>query len=259
MDIHVAIPALDKLVRWVTQKMFLDAYQVSDAYYWKHHALGTSWRKLGNYLEYGTHFATIYSNIKPPKSMIAIRAQGDQRFAKVIVSVVAEGQVASYQDTVVLYDVTATPTIFALPSIPLRECWVARNGIGLSYQRVRVQIIELTDKDNRPISPLDRIPKEYFSLSYADLLNGDLCERWGACWHIGELKWQQQMTCERVCARLSRSGDLMPTRWLYRILSTEWVKTLLFWSQNLGTARQLRAAIAEVERVREDYGERHAI
>jgi hypothetical protein len=257
VDFSLPWGLLKKPFDWATKKLFLSAYQASDEYYWQHSGLGVHWRPLGPHLEYDTHLASIFSNEKTPLSYIAIRAKEGAVFKKATVKFAAKGPVVDYQDTIVLYDIGKTPTIKALPSIPLKSLWVARGGVRTPYKDIEIEVIDLYRADGSNVAEGIHFADSFIP-TYTELLNSEFVKRWGYWWNVDEINWQKKIVRELIYMKFLFAADRPwrplsswhPKRVLFVVLVNAFTLSLVFWSRNLVHGRQIRSAIAKEQRER---------
>jgi len=240
---------LKKPIEWAAQKLFLNAYQASDEYYWQLNKIGASWKNIGNDIEYDTYLATIFSNGLPPLSYIAIRSSSSL-YKKITLKLEAEGPFATYQEIIIIHNLNEKPVIKALPSIPLKSMWVARGGIMIPYGRVHIEVIEQINNKNQDVLEGKKI-EDYFNPSYTEILNSEFVKRWGYYWNVDEINWQKQYMKDYFYMMLIFSAghpwkslnSFNPRFILFKILTNKLSLSIAFWSKNLIYGKQIRDSI----------------
>lgn len=250
MDLSLSLGFIKKPIDWVMKKLFLNAYQESDQYYWQHHAIGSAWRKLGTLIEYDTHLATVFSNDTPPLCYIALRASTSTNYKFLTLNFEAKGSYVSYQDTIVVQNIGCTPIIKSLPSIPLKSMWVARGGIELPYKSVHIKVVELFDDEGVNVLEGKNI-EEHFNPNYTEILNSEFVKRWDYYWNVDEINLQKRSIKEHLYMKfLFLEGQFWRPvnkfsyrRAIFWLLTNKLSLSISFWSRNLVHGNQIRDAI----------------
>lgn len=245
---------LKKPFELVTQLLFYAAYEVST----QHRSLRDFkglWRdELGDYFDYSVNWRKVFLGKEQQACTLWIKAKEGRSFRRVTVCVTASLETLCYQSVVILYDIGETPTVVAVPSIPLRHVEVRGNMVYVPYNTVRAEVKELVDADGEPI-PLPRKTADYGhpidNLEAAMGLRKSDVFRWGKWWNLDFLEGEKhefRVNFRGMAFHAKFHGQRFSHGW-YSLLAWlskwNWFLEARFWSQNLVTAKQLRRAFAE--------------
>ncbi|WP_042269607.1 MULTISPECIES: hypothetical protein [Burkholderiaceae] len=242
---------LKKPLELVTQILFRAAYELSTRHKSYRDVKGLWLDELGDYFSYSVNWRKVFLGKKQEACTLWIKAKEGRSFKRVTLCVTASLETLRYQSTVVLYDVGETPTVAAVPSIPLRQVEVRGNMVHVPYDTVRIELKELINEDGEPI-PLPRDVSDYGhpfdNLEAAMGLRKSDVFRWGKWWNLDFLESEKHefRVNYRGMAFLSEfHGQRVAHAW-YSLLAwlskRDWFLEVCFWSRNLVTAKQLRLA-----------------
>lgn len=237
-----------------TQLLFYAAYEVSTQHRSFRDFKGL-WRdELGDYFAYSVNWRKVFLGKEQQTCTLWIKAKEGRSFRRVTVCVTASLETLCYQSVVILYDIGETPTVVAVPSIPLRHVEVRGNMVYVPYNTVRAELKELVDADGEPI-PLPRKTADYGhpidNLEAAMGLRKSDVFRWGKWWNLDFLEGEKhefRVNFRGMAFHAKFHGQRFSHGW-YSLLAWlskwNWFLEACFWSQNLVTAKQLRRAFAE--------------
>ncbi|MDR6485345.1 hypothetical protein [Paraburkholderia terricola] len=242
---------LKKPLELVTQLLFRAAYEVSTLHR-SHRDMKGLWRgQLGDYFAYSVNWNKLFLGKEQQACTLWIKANEGRSFRRATLCVTASLETLRYQSTVTLYDVGKTPTVAAVPSIPLRQVEVRGNMVHVPYDTVRTELKELIDENGEPI-PLSRKVTNYGhpfdNLEAAMGRRKSDVLRWGKWWNLDFLEGEKNdfRVRYRGLAFLADYQGQKTARAWYSLLAwlsnRDWFLEACFWSRNLVTANQLRQA-----------------
>jgi len=107
----------------------------------------------------------------------------------------------------------------------------------------------------------DKQVESKFTPSYTEIFNEEFVPRWGVNWNVDEINWQKQKFKDKMYMKvLMRNGKSfrLPERFSMRnfvfwLLTNKFSLFIYFWSNNLVKAKQIKSAIQERTRRRQEY------
>ncbi len=138
-------PVTGVVGRFVFNRYFKAAYEVSNLY--RHHRdlLGRWPHSLGARLEYDLHLRDVYLNEHYPGPLLWIRSVDGQRYSRIVVKVSAQGGRVPIQDVIVFCDVDDKGVMSAMPRIPFEQVRVERGMAFAPYDELEISVLELFD------------------------------------------------------------------------------------------------------------------
>ncbi|WP_144162318.1 hypothetical protein [Paraburkholderia sp. BCC1885] len=110
---------LKRPLELITQFLFRSAYEVSTLHRSRRDVKGL-WRgQLGDYFAYSVNWKKLFLEKEQQTCTLWIKANEGRSFKRATLCVTASLETLRYQSTITLYDVDETPTVAAVPSIPL--------------------------------------------------------------------------------------------------------------------------------------------
>lgn len=249
INISIPIPIFGVARDYISKKLFLEAYCVSNDYYWDRCALGSHFKNIAGVIEYDIDLPTIYTNSKVPIPRIALKSSKND-LSQLIITVLATGGIAQFQDRILVYNISKTPIIVALPSIPLHNIHIIHNNIIESYKTIKIEIIEAKDANGKTINLNFKNIVSVFNPLHLELYNDYIKYKWGTYWHIEEMRFQQNEIRQGLYYKFM-TKDGWPLRekiWsprflIYSILSLRFIILMIFWSQNIRHATDMKKQI----------------
>ncbi len=234
----------------VTKKMFLAAYEASDDAYWRRHAGQCEWRSLGGIIEYTPDLLAVLDNRAVPVYLIAIRASANSALERVVIKLKVKKSGAIHEQTITLDDLCAIPVRKALTEIPLK----AKSSKGTGWHKlgdIYIKLVAAVDRDGEDLINGQKIAQISPSTGM-DSLSPHQVERWGQYWNTDSIDAEKENIKARYYRQLVQSAKklgrpLMIRRWTYRILSSPFGLSLVFWSENLWSAKGIRHSIMQTE------------
>jgi len=173
---------LSPLKTWVEKKLFLSTYISSHRAYLRRSGFLVRWHELGFGLHASLALPSVIDNDRVPCVRIAVRTSEPglvvNQMAVLVEAISAEGV---YQDTVAVHKVSNTPTIVALPSVPLRSLYFSdSNHIVQAFNMLHVTVLSVDGVPPTATRPAIRVAAGSF-----DLLNDRFVQRWDAFWNLG--------------------------------------------------------------------------
>jgi len=244
-------PFFRKPIDIVSKFLYLNAYEISTFYSLYFDVKRMFPHSLGGVIDYNINWSEIYLKKKQANCTLRIRARDNLSYSKITFCVTASLESLKYQSVVEVYDVSTTPCIIALPSIPLRSIEIKGNRIYEPYSSVSVEIKEIFDSNNNiidirgkwkdilhPIDNLDNIIKEKESDVY----------RWGQWWNLDFLE-SEKKEISRFFQAYSVNAKFwgLKTKYFWQpvawFMSVPFILNIYFWIRNIIWANQLNKAL----------------
>lgn len=163
----------------ITRILFLGAYSKSHNRWVDRHRLGTSWDAIGEYLEYSLYLALeVDPDPKVPK--IAIRAK-DCVIDDLVLIFEAQAGSSNFQEHIKAINISSTPAVFSMGSIPYQKMRVSDGEIYFSWDSYQIRCIHISLKGGKSVPCAISVIK---NLTQTWGLNSTWRKRWGRYWNL---------------------------------------------------------------------------
>lgn len=187
MNISIPLPLtalFNKYITKVTQFLFKETYEVSHDEYLKKNSFLRIWDEIYRDIEISYEFPSILENSKIPQARLAIKSN-ILDVDKLVLRVEAIFGMR-FQEVSTFYNISSTPIIKNLSSIPLRTIFIENENIYQTIKEVRVYIEEIII--NGIAEPIEKNKwVDIFHPTNCDLLNMRFDKRWGVYWNLYEI------------------------------------------------------------------------
>mgnify|MGYP001551884007 FL=1 len=233
-------------VDWLTKRLFLSAYQASDAFFWRHHGSHGRWRDLGGLLEYDPKFIALTPTGAPAVCLISLRAKAGVTFRRAVLIIKVKRSGVILQETLRLEHLGSQPVRKALSIVSQRPNRHSGNPTR-KFGEVYIKLVEAIDGEGADLANGKKIG-EIFRPTCTDSRYQPYVKRWDQYWNIEEFNAEKQKLKNLWFQRLVKPAGqlgrpLTARRTVFRLLTNELALSLKFWSQNLFHARQLRGSL----------------
>lgn len=240
---------------WFTKQLFLDAYEAADDAFWRRDNAPYRWLRLGGLIEYSGDFLAIAQDGGTPVYLAMFRAAPHVDLKHVTIKIKVKKAGAIHAQQISIDELTSTPIRKALNGIPLIPKR-SRSTQGAKLGDVYIKLVCAIDSDGIDLVQGRKIATIFSPTCTVSALQR-YAKRWGQYWNVDEMNVAKQLIKNLWYRRLVQSvGQLWRPLRLRRsafcLLSNPLALSLNFWSDNLCTARALRAAIATGARQRKD-------
>lgn len=244
-------PFLRKPIDIISKFLYLEAYKISTFYSLYFDVKRMFPHSLGGVIDYNINWNKVYLNKKQNNCTLRIKTKDNQYYSKITFCVTASLESLKYQSVVEVYDISTTPCIVALPSIPLRIIEIKDNRIYEPYNSVSIEIKEIFDNNNNivdvrsewkdilhPVDNLDNTIEEKESDLY----------RWGQWWNLDFLE-SEKKEISRFFYAYSLNANLLGSKTKYfwqpiaSFMNIPFILNIFFWIRNVIWAKQLKKAL----------------
>lgn len=232
---------------FVTRRLFLAAYEVSDDAYWRNYATRQEWRSLGGIVEFSPDFLAVSGERSSPVYLISIRAASNTHLKRVSIKVKAKKSGVIHEQQITQDGLCDIPVRKALSSIPLKP----KSSKGTDWHKLGDIYIKLSaaiDSDG-----VDRVDgkkvADIFPSTGTDSAPHSQVERWGQYWNVDVINAEKDDIKTGYYRELVQSArqlgrPLTMRRMVYRLLTGRLGLALTFWSQNLWNAKGMKLSIS---------------
>jgi hypothetical protein len=246
VDRNHASPIFRRPLDWLTKRLFLSAYEASDAFFWRHHGSHGRWRDLGGLLEYDPKFISLKPTGAPAVCLVSLRATGGATFKRVVLMIKVKRSGVILQERLCLDGLGSQPVRKALSIVSQRPDRPSGNPTR-KLGEVYIKLVEAIDGEGADLANGKKIG-EIFRPTCTDSPYQPYVRRWNRFWNIEEFNAEKQKLKNLWFQRLVKPAGqlgrpLTARRTVFRLLTNELALSLQFWSQNLSHARQLRGSL----------------
>ncbi len=246
VDLSNASRSFKKPVDWLTKRLFLSAYEASDAFFWKHHGSHGRWRNLGGLFEYDSKFIAVTPTGAPPACLISLRAIGGVTFKRVVLMIKVKRSGVILQERLCLENLGSQPVRKALSIVSQRPKRPS-GDLTRKFGEVYIKLVEAIDGEGADLANGEKIG-DIFRPTCTDSPYQPYVKRWDQYWNIEEFNAEKQKLKNLWFQKLVKPAGqlgrpLTARRTLFRLLTNELALSLKFWSQNLFHARQIRGSL----------------
>jgi hypothetical protein len=247
--IHLSLPigTLGLFKDKLTQRLFLESYEVSHQEHLKRFQTGRNFHELGEFFEFDLHLECNYvSNSTVPMSFLILRNRTERAFDRVEILVQASAAYVKYQDFTTLIDVGETPFVVYLPRIHLKEVeFTNSNRIITSYNEVTVTAFI---HDGSISGHQSKAQSSSICPTYTEFLNSRWDKKWGTVWNLDYIEsrkidlrhtlqfflvtrnqWPMEGEPRHLGFRIYKLLRLMIGAPLFRVLNRDWIISTIFW------------------------------
>ncbi len=237
---------LKKARDYLGKRLFMAAYEVSDARYWQRDGAPDDWRSLNGVIEYLPHFTAVTDGAAPVY-LLTFRAASGRELSRVslVIKVRKSGEI--HRQAISVDRLGAVPVRMALDGIPLRPKGTTAQGQILG--KVYIKLAEAVDSDGVDLAKEARIT-DIFTPVRMEFPNQRFTERWGRYWNTDGIDLEMNNYRTRCYRRLVQSAGqlwrpLRGRRAAYAVMASRPGVYWAFWSRNLFDAKGLREAMAQ--------------
>lgn len=178
MDVSASPGMLFKFKEWIEKKLFKRHYERSHSLYLEDHSLGNYWEDIAPGVQVSLKTESVYSNLEPPLSTIAIRCKPDTKIDYLKIRVTTRSYCKETHDVIEAWDVGELPQVHKLLNFPVSDVWFDERADGFltSYSEIQYTIVELVSNGEKVKSNfklLQSTPTHY------EVLNPEFVYKWG--------------------------------------------------------------------------------
>lgn len=232
------------IAKWCCQ----EAYQISTLHKSHREMQGLCRNKLDKYVEYNINWNKLFLGKEQSTCTLWIKAPKGKTYRKLIFCITASLETLRYQSVVTVFDVNEVPCVVAIPSIPFRSLEFHGKIPREPYSNVSIELKEIFDTDNVPISLQSAIKKVLHPVDNFEAAMGlrkSNVYRWGRWWNLDYLeseKYELAVTLHGLSFRASYQRQYSVQFWkiLAWLSGKKWFLEICFWSKNIFFARHLK-------------------
>ena len=250
MGLGVFVEPVKKPLAWLSQKLFIAAYDASNAHYWQREGAQAGWRRLGGLIECDACLIGVVSNAGPPTYLLAIRAAPGTPLKRAEIIVKVKNAQTSRKARVVIEDLGQVPVTTELPSLT-SAATLSNDNAAEPYEAIYLLLVEAISTKGAHLAFGKKIVGR-LTPTYRNSLTDEFVVRWGRYWHAGRIDEEKHRLKSYLFWKIVMSAGqlwrpLTIRRAIFQLLSNEFALSLAFWSKNLVSARQMRNALLASE------------
>ena len=238
---------LHTMTHWATKKLFLAAYEASDADYWQRRQKEGNWLSLGGILEYDTEVMAAAQEGQAPICLMTLRAASRLELQHATVKIKFKRSGVVCQQILRIDHFGELPVRKALRGIPVRLSATQKIS-GRRFGDVYIKLTEAVTHGGIDLASGRKVAR-IFRPTATDVPLHHYARRWGQYWNICAIHREQEELRDQWFRKLVLPAKqlwrpLRSRRAAFRLMTNPISLSLAFWLQNLFDAEQFRCSLA---------------